>query len=127
MESARLAFRFGIRKAHSAAVGGFRRSPASAVRSQVEAELAVFSRGGEEPLFRRVLFDGMWDNPNLWLRIALTRRAIGSAQGTEIGIADIHSLGDGPVEALRPSVSTAASFGSGMSLRQARRITLPTA
>lgn len=38
------------------------------------------------PRYERVLIDGMWDNPNYWLRYALTRAGLGLWQGHETGL-----------------------------------------
>ena len=89
LETARLAFRLGTRKVHSRLARGIRRP--SPIRTLVEEELAAFSRGNDGPLVGRVLLDGMWDNPNYWLRLALTRRALGTSLATEVGLVNIHS------------------------------------
>lgn len=38
------------------------------------------------PRYRRVLVDGMWDNPNYWTRYALLRNALGLAGAEEHGL-----------------------------------------
>lgn len=40
----------------------------------------------QRPRARNVLIDGMWDNPNYWLRYALVRGALGLASGMENGL-----------------------------------------
>lgn len=56
------------------------------------AALACFDRISRKPLNkdatypRNVLVDGLWDNPNYWLRYALVRRALGLWEGRETGL-----------------------------------------
>lgn len=40
----------------------------------------------QRPRARNVLIDGIWDNPNYWIRYALVRRALGLAQANETGL-----------------------------------------
>jgi hypothetical protein len=56
------------------------------VRRRAERVLGEFSRGTDERFAGTVLVDGMWDNPNYWIRYALLRRALGLADAREIGI-----------------------------------------
>jgi len=49
-----------------------------------------------EPRFKgAVLVDGMWDNPNYWIRYALFRAAVGSAAGREMGVLGAHRAAEG--------------------------------
>lgn len=43
------------------------------------------------PPVDKVLVDGMWDNPNYWIRYALVRRALGLAEGQEVGLVGQYS------------------------------------
>ncbi|NJO53462.1 MAG: hypothetical protein HC829_00265 [Bacteroidales bacterium] len=45
-----------------------------------------FARGSRARFAGRVLVDGMWDNPNYWLRYSLLRAALGLASGEEAGL-----------------------------------------
>lgn len=38
------------------------------------------------PQYQHVLIDGMWDNPNYWMRYAFTRAGLGLWQGQETGL-----------------------------------------
>ena len=56
--------------------------------------LNTFSRQYQShgsPQFRNILIDGMWDNPNYWVRYSLVRRALGLAAGKENGLLGQHS------------------------------------
>jgi hypothetical protein len=55
-------------------------------RRRAERVLAEFSGVAEASFEGTVLVDGMWDNPNYWIRYALLRRALGLAGAREIGI-----------------------------------------
>lgn len=60
-----------------------------AVRLEALSRLDRLSRHSPETQSTRagnVLVDGMWDNPNYWLRYALVRRALGLASGLETGL-----------------------------------------
>ncbi len=46
-----------------------------------------------DPLYLRVLVDGMWDNPNYWTRYAFIRAALGLWQGHETGVIGRHKRG----------------------------------
>lgn len=65
-------------------------------RAKVQPLLDTLSRRaglGPEgaPAYRRVLVDGMWDNPNYWTRFAFIRAALGLWQGEETGVIGEHS------------------------------------
>jgi hypothetical protein len=68
----------------------FRRErQAMTARLRAISRLDAFSRGDSDtqvPYAKNVLIDGMWDNPNYWMRYALTRRALGLAQSRETGL-----------------------------------------
>jgi Capsule polysaccharide biosynthesis protein len=55
-------------------------------RGRGESILNDFMAGAEPRFTGAVLVDGMWDNPNYWIRYALFRAAVGSAGGREIGV-----------------------------------------
>src|SRR5262245_64812385 len=49
-----------------------------------------------EPRFKgAVLVDGMWDNPNYWIRYALFRAAVGSAGGRDVGVVGMYRAVEG--------------------------------
>jgi hypothetical protein len=56
------------------------------IRTRAERVLGDFSRVAGARFAGTVLVDGMWDNPNYWIRYALLRRALGLAGAPEIGI-----------------------------------------
>ena len=65
-------------------------------RGRVQPLLDRLSRRPEvgpegDPLYLRVLVDGMWDNPNYWIRYAFIRAALGLWQGHETGVIGRHS------------------------------------
>jgi hypothetical protein len=41
---------------------------------------------GDAPVYSRVLVDGMWDNPNYWMRYAFIRAGLGLWRGHETGV-----------------------------------------
>jgi hypothetical protein len=53
---------------------------------EVIAQLGREPGPSPRPVVRRVLIDGMWDNPNYWLRLAMTRKALGLGEATEVGL-----------------------------------------
>lgn len=55
-------------------------------RRRVDARLGVLCRPAGPPVARTVLVDGVWDNPNHWLRYALLRAALGLAGAREVGV-----------------------------------------
>jgi hypothetical protein len=68
-----------------------RRELADCRKDSLEA-LSAFSRtDAQAPRFGNVLIDGMWYNPNYWVRYALVRRALGLAAGRETGLLGAHS------------------------------------
>ena len=64
-------------------------------RRRGEAALADFMASAEPRFGGAVLVDGMWDNPNYWIRYALFRAAVGSAGGREIGVVGTHRARQG--------------------------------
>ena len=64
----------------------YRASELSQWRRRGESILADFMAHTEPRFTGAVLVDGMWDNPNYWIRYALFRAAVGSAGGREIGV-----------------------------------------
>jgi hypothetical protein len=63
-----------------------RRHEATRWRQHAESILADFATSSSPRFTGAVLVDGMWDNPNYWIRYALFRAAVGSAGGREIGV-----------------------------------------
>ena len=63
-----------------------RRSIVSKQRDIVDKILNELGRDSEEHFDGHVLVDGMWDNPNNWLRYSLFRSALGLAHAKEIGL-----------------------------------------
>jgi hypothetical protein len=65
-------------------------SPAgrSVMRSRAETDriLDGLARQAGHHFDGTVLIDGMWDNPNYWLRFALLRAGLGLAQAREVGL-----------------------------------------
>jgi len=57
-----------------------------AMRRRGMAILDEMSRRGASSGFRRVLVDGMWDNPNYWTRYAMLRAALGLEGADEVGL-----------------------------------------
>lgn len=55
-------------------------------RAQTDLFLNDFARSATTGLVGNVLVDGMWDNPNFWLRFSLLRAALGFALGRETGL-----------------------------------------
>ncbi len=56
------------------------------------AALSTFSQADGPPVrFTNVLVDGMWCNPNYWVRFALVRRALSLTSGRETGLLGAHS------------------------------------
>jgi hypothetical protein len=58
----------------------------AAKRAATEMFLDNFARETPNRFTGTVLVDGMWDNPNYWLRFSLLRAALGLAHGREIGL-----------------------------------------
>lgn len=74
-----------LRRAHPARRRAAREN--AALRRTGVALLDRLSReGAPAPRYRRVLVDGMWDNPNYWTRYALLRQALGLAGAEEHGL-----------------------------------------
>ncbi|CAN0564593.1 unnamed protein product, partial [Laminaria digitata] len=56
-------------------------------RGRVETDARLYDMAQQQPgEARRTLIDGMFDNPNYWLRAGLARAALGTANGEEIGL-----------------------------------------
>src|SRR5262249_49757184 len=64
-------------------------------RRDGEAVLADFMAGAEPRFKGAVLVDGMWDNPNYWIRYALFRAAVGFAGGREVGVVGMYRAATG--------------------------------
>jgi hypothetical protein len=64
-------------------------------RRDGETVLADFMAGAELRFKGAVLVDGMWDNPNYWIRYALFRAAVGSAGGREVGVVGTYRAAEG--------------------------------
>jgi hypothetical protein len=60
-------------------------------RRRAEDVLAVFGQTSVQRFKGTVLVDGMWDNPNYWVRYTLLRAALGLNAAREIGILGPHS------------------------------------
>jgi hypothetical protein len=56
------------------------------VRAETDRLLDSLARSAPPRFEGTVLVDGMWDNPNFWLRYSLLRAALGLAHGREIGL-----------------------------------------
>jgi hypothetical protein len=55
-------------------------------RADCERMLDDLARSSPRRFNGTVLVDGMWDNPNYWLRYSLFRAALGLAHGREVGL-----------------------------------------
>lgn len=55
-------------------------------RIESEKNLLCFNKSGEKLVEGPVLVDGMWDNPNYWLRYSLLRSALGLKNNQQYGI-----------------------------------------
>lgn len=55
-------------------------------RAATEEVLGRLARSSQARFDGTVLIDGMWDNPNFWLRYSLLRAALGLAHGREVGL-----------------------------------------
>jgi len=55
-------------------------------RLMTDQQLARLAQDSSARFAGTVLVDGMWDNPNYWLRYTLLRAALGLAYGREIGL-----------------------------------------
>ncbi len=55
-------------------------------RAATEMVLDRLARSSQARFDGTVLIDGMWDNPNFWLRYSLLRAALGLAHGREVGL-----------------------------------------
>jgi len=73
----------------------YRAREAARWRRAAESVLADFMAGAEPRFKGAVLVDGMWDNPNYWIRYALFRAAVGSARGREIGVLGMYRAAEG--------------------------------
>ena len=73
----------------------YRANELSQWRRRGESILADFMAAAEPRFTGAVLVDGMWDNPNYWIRYALFRAAVGSAGGREIGVLGTYRAAEG--------------------------------
>jgi hypothetical protein len=55
-------------------------------RAATDEQLAKLGENRPRAVEGPVLVDGMWDNPNFWVRYGLLRAALGLANGREIGL-----------------------------------------
>lgn len=55
-------------------------------RAAAEDAMAALARGRGPSVVGRVLVDGMFDNPNMWLRYSVLRAALGLASAEEVGV-----------------------------------------
>lgn len=64
------------------------------VRLEAERQLADFVRASSQPpVGRRVLVDGMFDNPGYWYRLTLLLAALGLDRAQQFGLTGPHSAG----------------------------------
>ena len=101
-------------------------------RQRGESILADFMAGAEPRFKGAVLVDGMWDNPNYWIRYALFRAAVGSAGGREIGVLGPHRAAKGRRTLERFGISRAVQIldlrgDMAAHRREARRLLAQTA
>jgi hypothetical protein len=80
-----------LKRAYGRALGLWRNGSArgrsiARMRAKTDGLLDTLGRSTPHRFEGTVLIDGMWDNPNFWLRFALLRAAFGLAQGREIGV-----------------------------------------
>jgi hypothetical protein len=59
-------------------------------RARTERLLDDMARATPHRYAGTVLIDGMWDNPNFWLRLSLLRAGLGLSRGREVGIVGQH-------------------------------------
>ncbi len=55
-------------------------------RRRADARLAQLSRSDGAPAVKSVLVDGVWDNPNYWVRYAMLRAALNLGAAREVGL-----------------------------------------
>ena len=79
-------------------------------RQRAEAILADLIANAEPQFRGPVLVDGMWDNPNYWIRYALFRAAVGSAGGREVGVVGTHRAAEGRRTLTRFGISRAVQI-----------------
>jgi hypothetical protein len=63
-----------------------RAAATDALRARVEQRLDMLSRDSTARFESTVLVDGMWDNPNYWVRYAMLRSALGLSASHEVGV-----------------------------------------
>ena len=73
----------------------YRAREAARWRRDGETVLADFMASADPRFKGAVLVDGMWDNPNYWIRYALFRAAVGSAGGREVGVVGMYRAVEG--------------------------------
>src|SRR5262249_29032455 len=105
---------------------------ASRWRRLGESTLANLLARAEARFKAAILVDGMWDNPNYWIRYALFRAAVGSAAGREIGVLGTHRAAEGQRTLKQFGISRALQVRGlrgdmASHRREARRLLAPTA
>jgi hypothetical protein len=74
-------------------IRNWRNSDLLKLRQEVEVQFTTFvEMAGEVPVARRVLVDGMFDNPGYWYRLTIFRAALGLDRAHEIGLTGVHSV-----------------------------------
>ncbi len=83
------------------------------LRQQIELQFAVFADvAAEAPVARRVLVDGMFDNPGYWYRLNLFRAALGLDRGREVGLTGPHSAASSRKTLNRMGIGEVVTFDS---------------
>ena len=100
-------------------------------RDAVDQVLAELASTSVEAFDGSALVDGMWDNPNYWLRFTLFRTAMGLANGREVGLVGRWKARDCRRTLNALNIQTIHRFGDLASparvfRRQARRLLLDT-
>lgn len=75
-----------VLKTGQSAMARRRSAPLHSLGADIEHMLADLARGRAPLAEGPVLVDGMWDNPNYWLRLSLVRAALGTRATSETGI-----------------------------------------
>jgi hypothetical protein len=104
----------------------------SRARHRGEALLANLVATAEPRFNGPVLVDGMWDNPNYWVRYALFLAAVGSAGGREVGVLGRHRAAESRRTLKRFGISRTAQIldlrgDMAAHRREARRLLSATA
>jgi hypothetical protein len=88
----RKAANYAFRRAHQLTPAELlRQRRHTLARKSVERRFAKVARNHEPRFTGRVLLDGMYDNPNYWLRLSLFRSALGLANADEVGLLGPHN------------------------------------